>query len=37
MVELIQHFQVPLAITAAIGFATGLWMFRARTQGDGEQ
>lgn len=36
MLELIQHFQVPLAITVAIGFATGLWMFRARAQGDRE-
>jgi len=34
---LIEYFQVPLAITVAIGFATGLWMFRARTQGDRDQ
>lgn len=37
MLVLIEFFQVPLAITVAIGFATGLWMFRARTQGDRDQ
>lgn len=36
MLVLIEYFQIPLAITVAIGFATGLWMFRARTQGDRE-
>ena len=34
MLELIIFYQVSLAVTVAIGFATGLWMLRAGRQGD---
>ena len=34
MLTLIEYNLVPLAVSLAFGFASGLWMFRARTEGD---
>lgn len=36
MLALIQYNAVPLALCAAVGLATGLWMFGGRSGDQGE-